>query len=266
MSDLTALEKRKYERLLKMEDGYVLNFSNRTFEDFILDTTGRQIYSQQYYYGSGSKANRLRAFWKIEPNHVVGALMSAMLDLYKDEGRELSQLYDECKTITERLIHDVPIIDIDAITPNTDGRDFETHAKQIRDSIEANEPEAGLDRLHTFVVKYIRVLCEKHGIDANRDKPLHSIFGEYVKFIRDRGFIESEMTERILKSTISIFEAFNRVRNDRSLAHDNPMLKYDESILILNNVATIIRFIKSVERTLDARISDATRPIDDPPF
>lgn len=266
MSDLTALEKRKFERLLDMAGGYVLSFSNRTFEDFILDTTGRQIYTQTYENGSGSKANRLRAFWSVEPNHVVGALMSAMLDLYKDEGRDLSTLYNECRIIVDRLMHDAPVVDLDALTPNADGREFETLAKSVRDSIESNQPEAGIDRLHTFVVKYIRVVCEKHGIATERDKPLHSIFGEYVKFLKNRGFIESEMTERILKSTISIFEAFNRVRNDQSLAHDNPMLKYEESILILNNVATSIRFLKSVERKIDARRSEAARPIDNLPF
>jgi hypothetical protein len=266
MSDLTAIEKRKFERLLDMSSGYVLSFSNRTFEDFILDTTGRQIYAKTYENGSGSKANRLRAFWSIEPNHVVGALLSAMLDLYKDEGRELSFLYNECKAITERLLHDAPIIDLDAITPNADGREFETLAKSVRDSIEANQPEAGLDHLHTFVVKYTRVICEKHGIETTRDKPLHAIFGEYVKFLRVTGYIESDMTERILKSTISIFEAFNRVRNEQSLAHDNPMLKYEESILILNNIASIIRFIKTVERKIDARKSEAGRPIDNLPF
>jgi hypothetical protein len=40
----------------------VLNFSNRTFEAFILDTTGREIYNPKYDDGSGSKANRLRGF------------------------------------------------------------------------------------------------------------------------------------------------------------------------------------------------------------
>jgi hypothetical protein len=63
MSDLSNTEKRKFERLLEMGSGYVLNFSNRTFEEFILDSTGRSIYDARYEYGSGSKANRLRAFW-----------------------------------------------------------------------------------------------------------------------------------------------------------------------------------------------------------
>jgi hypothetical protein len=46
MSDLTAIEKRKLERLLGLGSGYVLNFSNRTFEEFILDCTGRSTMIQ----------------------------------------------------------------------------------------------------------------------------------------------------------------------------------------------------------------------------
>jgi hypothetical protein len=82
---------------------------------------------------------------------------------------------------------------------------------------------------------------------VTRDKPLHSLFGEYVKHVRDSGHIESEMGVRILKSSISTLEAFNDVRNNRSLAHDNAILQYDEALLIFNHVASSIRFLRSVE-------------------
>ena len=58
------------------------------------------------------------------------------------------------------------------------------------------------------------------------------------------------MTERILKSSISVLEAFNNVRNNQSFAHDNPLLNYNESILILNNVSNTIKFIESVEKDI----------------
>src|ERR1051325_8418637 len=61
---------------------------------------------------------------------------------------------------------------------------------------------------------------------------LHSLFGEYVKRLKEHGHLESEMTARILKSSISTLEAFNDVRNNQSLAHDNPILNYDEALLI----------------------------------
>jgi hypothetical protein len=51
------------------------------------------------------------------------------------------------------------------------------------------------------------------------------------------------MTERILKSSISILEAFNDVRNNQSIAHDNPILNYNESVLIFNHVSSAIKFI-----------------------
>jgi hypothetical protein len=64
-------------------------------------------------------------------------------------------------------------------------------AKEVRDSIDKNRPESGLDRLHTFAVKCIRVLCEKHRIPTGRDTALNSLFGEYVKKLKESGLIES---------------------------------------------------------------------------
>jgi hypothetical protein len=86
MSNLTAAEKRKLERLLGMESGYVLEFSNRTFSEFVLDSTGREIYDGKYDYSSGSKANRLRGFWNEEPNGVVAKLIGDLLDYMLEGG------------------------------------------------------------------------------------------------------------------------------------------------------------------------------------
>lgn len=58
------------------------------------------------------------------------------------------------------------------------------------------------------------------------------------------------MSERILKSSIAVLEAFNGVRNNHSLAHDNPVLNYNESVLIFNNISNIIRFIGLVEQRI----------------
>lgn len=44
MSDLKAVEKLKIEKLFGMESGYVLNFSNKTFQNFVLDNTGIDLY------------------------------------------------------------------------------------------------------------------------------------------------------------------------------------------------------------------------------
>lgn len=258
MSDLSKIEKLKLEKILDMGGGYVLDFSNRTFEEFILDSTRLDIYSDKYDFWSGSKANRLRAFWDKEPNYLVGKLTKDLLEYWKTNnllnGNEVSKheqdLYAECLKIVDRLNQDVPVEQFEVLQPNLDDKDFNMLSKSIRESIINNEPESALDRLHTFVVKYVRQLCLDHGLQVDKEKPLHSIFGEYVKFLKSNELIDSNMTERILKSSISILDAFNSVRNTQSFAHDNPILNYNESILIFNNVSSSIRFIESVEQKI----------------
>ena len=260
MSNLSFAEKHKLEKLLGMGGGYVLDFSNRTFQQFVFDSVAKDIEDSKYARASGSKANHLRAFWEKEPNHVVGKLIKDLLD---HSSATADPLFEPCRRIAERLLQDAPVTEVEAISPNAGGRDFETLAKSVRECIEKNEPEAGLDRLHTFVVKYVRVLCEKHGISTDREKPLHSLFGEYVKELKKAGCIESEMTERILKSSISVLEAFNHVRNEKSLAHDNPILNYSESLLIFNHVASSIRFIAALEDTAKETVAAAVAESED---
>ncbi len=88
MSDLTFLERRKLEQTFGMGSGYVLDLSNRTFAEFILDSTGRDIGNPRYDYGSNSKANRLRAFWQKEDNATVGKLINDLL-AYSDQNGAL---------------------------------------------------------------------------------------------------------------------------------------------------------------------------------
>src|SRR5271166_5532656 len=104
MSDLTFVEKNKFEKFFQMSTGYVLDFSNRSFAEFVLDSTGRDIYDSRYEYSGGSKANRLRAFWQKEENGVVGKLMGDMLDYASETG----PLQETCRLIIARLLQGSP--------------------------------------------------------------------------------------------------------------------------------------------------------------
>jgi len=78
MSDISSIERRKLERLFCMGSGYVLNFSDRTFSEFFEEHTHIDIDATTYRERGTSKANRLRSFWTIEGNHVVGKVIEAM--------------------------------------------------------------------------------------------------------------------------------------------------------------------------------------------
>jgi hypothetical protein len=263
MSDISAIERGKLERLLGMGSGFVLNFSDRTFGEFF-DEYRVDIDAERYKAGGRSKANRMRAFWGADGNHVAGKVIGGLIDYAADLqcfGDSNPLLIEDCRKIARRLLSDQPVSELDALTAISDEKDFEVVADHVREAIVKNQPEGGLDRLHTFVNKFIRVTCEPRGITIIRDKPLHSVFGEYVKALRDGGHLESTMTERILKSSISVLEAFNDVRNNKSLAHDNPILNYEESLLIFNHVAASIRFIKALETKIKAQAKVAEQQV-----
>jgi hypothetical protein len=196
MAKLSYGDKRNLEEYLRMGSGYVLDFSNRTFQEFVFDSTALDIDDEKIG-GFGSKATRLRHFWSHQPDHIVGKLLKEMIDF--DRVGENSPLRPKCLAIAERLLQSAPVPDAEVISVLSEREEFEQLAKGVLDSIDKNNPQAGLDRLHTFTIKFVRSLCEQHGLTINRDKPLHSIFGEYVKKLKAEGLIESRMTEMILE-------------------------------------------------------------------
>ncbi len=80
MSSLTHIERQKLERELGMGGGYVLAFSNRTFEEFFWKVVGVRIYDSRFELGSGSKANRMRAFWDVATDAQVRLLCGGLID------------------------------------------------------------------------------------------------------------------------------------------------------------------------------------------
>lgn len=261
MAELNRVEKMKLEKMFDMNGGYVLDFSNRTFSEFIFEVTRIEIYDDKYCTHGDSKAKRLRAFWDLESNYRVGKVTKAMLDKWRDEkvvyGREISTqeqlLWDDCEKISRKLLEDSIIEEIDVIREIEDDRDITMLSKSIKESISKNQPEEALDRLHTYLMKFIRNLCNKHEIEFSNDESLNALFGKYIKFIVANQKIESLMTERILKYSINVLEAFNDIRNNKSFAHDNPILNYEESVLIFNNVTNSLKFIESVEEKIEKR-------------
>jgi len=262
MANLTYSERQQLEQCFGMRSGYVLDFSNRTFEEFIQETVARNIYNGNYSARGTSKANHLRAFVELEPNHVVGTLIATLIE----HARTVSEpppadLLANCERIAHRLKQSAPVLD--HLTTDTSESTFAALTKSVRQAIESNEPQAGLDRLHTFFVSYLRSLCDTRGLQASRDEPAHSLLGKYLKYLKANDHIESEMTERILKYALGTMDAFNHVRNNQSLAHPNPMLDYDETLLIYNHVVAVVNFIRAIERRIDTAQPAVATAFDD---
>lgn len=111
MSSLSAADRRILEEYLRMSGGYVLNFSDRTFGDFVLDSVGVDIHSDRYTLQGTSKANKLRAFWKIESDSAVGTLLLALIDYEGVADPETIALASKCQAVATRLLAGTPSLD-----------------------------------------------------------------------------------------------------------------------------------------------------------
>lgn len=255
MASLTSQDKAIIEKLLGMQAGYVLDLSNRTFQGLILEVAGVDIYDAKYSFQGDSKANRLRAFWKSESDYVNGVVLQALIDRL-DTSHVLAgtppeeaeaRLAQECSKIADRLKRAVLEEDLAAIRAAGPQREFDVLASAIRDAVAKNEPETALDRLHTYLVKYLRSKCQSRKVALGKDRPLHSLLGEYLKALSAGGVTLTTMAERILKSSVSVVEAFNEIRNGRSLAHDNPLLGSKEAMFIFKAIANLVQLLDDVD-------------------
>lgn len=83
MAKLTFIESQLIEDVFQMGSGYVLDFSNRTFEEFMEDIVSYNIYEK---YPGRSKAKMVRAFIKEESDTYVGKFIVQLINYMRVRG------------------------------------------------------------------------------------------------------------------------------------------------------------------------------------
>ncbi|WP_406817131.1 hypothetical protein [Mycobacterium sp. M23085] len=117
MSNLKNPTKRKLEHLFGMSTGYVLDFSNATFQDFILTSVGIDVDER---YPQGSKATRLRAFWQRENDETVTKLTLEMLDRWQTNELMNGGIADADMNIYERVMEELKVLKPGEPSPTAD--------------------------------------------------------------------------------------------------------------------------------------------------
>lgn len=258
MAELTYAEKQHLEDYLQMRSGWLLDFNDRDLYEFVYKEVQCDLGSYEYEKYGTSKAKRMRAFWEVESNVVVGILLESFVGYYK-ERRPFNpgvfsatiEMDEYVYKIASRLKSSIVNSNVHVIKPlNDDDLTFTELADSIKEMINANKPSQALDRMHTFYMKYIRGLCRVHQIYYTDAESLNAVFGKYIKYIKPLGVIESEMSLAIMQYSINLLEKFNTVRNHQSFAHDNELLNHKESLYIFETLARLKDFMDDIEKQI----------------
>lgn len=267
LSNIEAKTKLILEELFDMNSGYVMNLSSTKFSDLIYDVTRIKIYDEKYNFRSGSKANRLRALWNIESNQNVAAINLTLLGYWEqqfrlsnpdeekfyryynlkvDAAKQLALLSKDTRTNFNTSI-------LESIKTE---KDFQLLKNDIQRTLDNNEPQLALDRTHTLLVTYFRKLCTKHGIVYNEKETVDNLFSKYINHFNKLEYFESDMSIKILRLPSQALEKYNNVRNNKSFAHSNNILKYSESNLIIEFVFLVLKFVVNLEEQYDDDIKE----------
>jgi hypothetical protein len=257
MADLKRNQIRAVEEAMAYPRGfgYVLDFSDRTMEEFFADEFGIEIYAEEYQVNGSSKRNCLTTFLESTDTYNALRVLRALWD--RREGL-LENAYDSPQVIDakqktsqfRKVIDDLETapdaVSTEGVDTFTRDRTLEELVADIERTVAADKPEVAIDHLHTYCVKKFTHLLSVRGIECTNDEPLHSRFGKYRKCLEQERELH-EFTIRALKSFISLFDSFNDLRNNRSLAHDNVLLEPVEARLIVNTINSMLVFLRALE-------------------
>ncbi|BBE11029.1 hypothetical protein HH1059_10900 [Halorhodospira halochloris] len=235
--------------------GYVLDFSDRTMEEFFEDEFGVEIYDEQNQSLGTSKRNCLTGFLLRADKQTALRVLRALWERREGliDAAPSSADAREAKSKSGPFQEVIDYLEGDLGSPNTEGvetferdRTLEELVADIERTLAANKPEVAIDHLHTYCMKKFAHLLKARGINCDKDEPLHSRFGKYRKCLEAEQDLP-EFTVRALKSFISLLESFNDLRNNRSLAHDNEILKPAEARFIFSSISAILVMVRALE-------------------
>ncbi len=250
--DEPTLDMWLVDQALGMTGGYVLNFGDRTFDDFIKRKFGIDARAPTYTVDGDSKAKRLRALLR---SLVPGAQAEVLRAFWAHrQGVTNNGMHSDLEERVEvaflamvaRLEGSEQPIDLEIVEAFTDDPTLAELIEAIQRDIQASKPNAALDRLHTYSMKKFADLLERDGITVGHNDALHARAGRYINGLRQAGQI-GEYSAQIAKSAVQVCENFNQVRNKQSLAHDNTILGIAEGRYVFETVLSLLRFIRALD-------------------
>ena len=260
MGLLTFIEKQTICRLFGISDGYIFkfwsdrgNYNKNITRQLILESCGIDIYKDKSYKDL-SQQKCVEKIWNNSNPQTISRLLSALseyfrfamgTDYWSDEDEyDYRQVQEIIKRLTS--LSAVPL-------PSQETADLRLILSDIDTNIQAGKPELVIDRLHTFATQYIRKICQNHNIAIADEKGDHysldSLVAKLKGWYESENYFESEFCMVAIRNTINIFAKYNDLRNNKSAAHPNPLLKKAEAEYAVKVVAETLMFIDNIEKS-----------------
>lgn len=230
MSSLRPFEKSKFEKLLGLSTGYVLGstFTDSTFGSFFAEVAGVDIHSERYRRNGASKGRKLRAFWELEPDHLVGKVLSELIEIWAtgaDPDPEHDKLSRECRAIAKRLLGgNAGLADLKAAASILDAHHLTMQIRRMEESVH-NDPALAIGTAKELIETVCKTILAERGKPMNGAPDIPTLTKatlnelDLVPDSVDEAKRGSEAIKRVLRSLGSIGNDLNELRGIYGTGH-----------------------------------------------
>ena len=249
MSDLKSADIQEIMRFIRKKTkkgpGYVWDFNDTTFQEFIDGCTGCNIDDNKYKERGTSKEKRLRYFIGYEENSRVILLLEELLDYGTRRNFLLKTHIPKLKSIIKDLKKYEKTLEIkDSVIKNK--KDEELLLKEIKEKISKCQYQFAIDRLHTLLKYKFEAIFKSINKDM-KGKTLDSVTGELNNILRKNEVFKEKTTFSILSATKGIMKDFDDARNNKTYAHANRIMEKNEAEFLCIYMIDFYNFINKID-------------------
>jgi hypothetical protein len=263
MSSLNPTEKRDFEQLFSMNSGSVLDFTDQSFSDFFIDTIRLNIDDEKYRAGGTSKAKRLRTFWRLEPDAVVGPLLAAMIG-YSESAERADPpnpaLLSRCKASATRLSGG-SAAGLGLLKDEVGSLDYAYLEQQINRMEVAirSDPPLAIGTAKELVETVCKTILKERARTFAKDIELGPLVKLVLEELQVEGLFEpvsvrgGDKVRRILGSLASVTQGIAELRNQYGTGHGKvgttPPVDPILAVLAVGAAATFCHFVLQFHRS-----------------
>ena len=199
MSNLSPADRDYLENALRLETGWIVNFSDQTFSE-LFAAFGIDINDEKYKKYGESKAKRMRAFWDIDDNQTVGRIILELASFFRNAELRQSltiKFSEQIEKIGNKLLN---MPDIGAkkmlvvknpVTPNIDFCLRTEIFEHIKKYLETEDYFHAVEEAYKIVRNKLKSLTnEEQAHKAFNEKNYVLIFGHAPANAAEKDFFE----------------------------------------------------------------------------
>ncbi|MCM2366229.1 abortive infection family protein [Proteus terrae] len=158
--------------------------------------------------------------------------------------RKNKELYESIRCIVEN--------DKQKIVPQpniqTPHQLFYATINEAEKSLNNNEPENAIDRIHTAVHVHLQYLCNKENITFSNNEAITGLIAKLRNNYKSTHNVSNDNPiVKILMGAGSIFDGLNNLRNHHSMTHpQNTLLNKHDALLAINMARTLMGYLNEI--------------------